>query len=125
MAAFASFDSWILAVVQEVATKVCLSVRGSRDDVVERSNKVIGYVDACSSLAYRRSWRVNVLPCVFCIGQLNVDDMGGEVVFFVDKRNVTRLADDQSRLFDAVKEYCISSICIRCQSSLFCARLKD
>ena len=125
MAACTSFDSWILAVLQEVATDVCFSVRCSRDGVVERSHNVLRYIEECSSPAYRRRWRGNGLRCVSCIGQLDVCDLEGEVLFVVDSMRVTQLADDQSRVFGAVREYCISSICVRCQSRLFCERLKD
>ena len=120
MAAVTCFDSWILAVVQEVAIRVHMSVRGCSGDVVDRSHILLRYIEECLSPVYCRIWRVNVLPCSRCIDQLNVDDLGEEVVFLVDERNVTQVAEDQSRLFGTLKEYCISSLCVHCQSSMCC-----
>ena len=117
MVASTSFDSSSLAVVEKVAKEVVVSLEGSSSDVVERSCAVVRYIVESSSPGYFRRRRVNMLPCVGCGRQLELEDLEGEVLFVVDSTNITRLVLDQSRLFGTMKEYCLSSLCVRCQTT--------
>ena len=118
--AWKTFDSVTLTALKDVASDVRASFAGSRSDVVRRSLLLCRMVDeSLLPLHFRRWERQRLVPCVFCSGGIWIENLFRYVVYVIDAEMRVSLAPEQTTLLLLMKEYCLSSICVRCQSPLF------